>query len=125
VLKGDGNSGGTGNFKAIQLTITKDSGNVDSTTALADGDIVKGVIVNVTQAFNGSAPTVAITVNGSSPLALMSTAENNLKATNQYEVDTLFQVGATNAGVIRAAVTPDSSAAGAGKVIVVYSTPNA
>jgi hypothetical protein len=125
VLKGDGSSTDTGFVKSIEISYTKDSGNVDSTTSIPNGARVIRVINDVTTAFDGTAPTVAVTVNGSSPLTIMATAQNNQKVINQYEVEDFAAVGATNTGIVRVAVTPDSSTAGVGKVLVLYTSPGA
>jgi hypothetical protein len=125
VLKGDGASTDTAFVKAIEVSYTKDSGNVDSTTSIPDGARVIRVINDVTTAFDGTAPTVAVSVKGSSPLTIMSTAQNNQKVINQYEVEDFAAIGATQTGVVRVAVTPDSSTVGVGKVLVLYTSPGA
>lgn len=125
VLKGDGAATDTGFVKCIKLDITKDSTNVDSTTSIPDGASVIRTSVRVDTVFNGTAPTVAVTVQGSSPVSLMTTGENNLKAANQYDNEDIIDIGATGTGVVRAAVTSDTSTTGVGKVFVFYTTPNA
>jgi hypothetical protein len=126
VLKGDG-SGGTdvGKLMAIELSITNASGNVDSTTSIPSGARIVRVIADVQTVFNGTAPTVEVKVNGSTPLTIMTTTDNNLKSVNQYEVEDFAEVGASNTGVVRAAVVPDSSTTGAAKILVFYISPNA
>lgn len=125
VLKGDGAATDTGMLKVIALDIVFGSGNVDSTTSIPDGASVVRSIVRVATLFNGTAPTVAVTVQGSSPVTLMATGDSNLKLANQYEVEEVIPIGETGTGVVRAAVTPDSSSAGAAKVLVFYTSPGA
>lgn len=121
-LKGDGAGSGTGNVQFIELAIAFGSGNVDSTTSLPDGARILGVDTVVTTAFDGTAPTVAISANGSTPVTLQGTTGNNLKVVNQYKTTAITKLGATGAGVIRAAVTPDSSTVGAATIYVWYVT---
>ena len=121
-LKGDGAGSGTGNVQFVELAITNASGNVDSTTSLPDGSRILGVDTVVTTAFDGTAPTVAISANGSSPVTLQATTGNNLKVANQYKTQAITKLTSTGAGVIRAAVTPDSSTVGAATIYVWYVT---
>lgn len=120
VLKGDGGGTSTGVVKLIEVPIVFGSGNVDSTTTVPDGARITKTAVRVGTAFNGTAPTVLVTAQGSSPVTLMGTSDSNLKVSAQYESDEVFEIGATGAGAIRAAVTPDSSSAGAATVLVEY-----
>lgn len=121
-IKGDGAGSGTGNVQFVELAITYSSGNVDSTTSLPDGSRVLGVDTVVTTAFDGSAPTVAITANGGTPVTLQAVTGNNLKVANQYKTTAITKIGSTGAGVIRAAVTPSSSTVGAATIYVWYVT---
>lgn len=121
-LKGDGAGSGTGNVQFVELNITYASGNVDSTTSLPSGTRILGVDTVVTTAFDGSAPTVAVSINGSSPVTVQSTTGNNLKVINQYKTTAITQIGGTGAGVVRAAVTPSSSTVGAAVIYVWYVT---
>lgn len=123
VLKGDGSGVTTGIVKAIELSYTKDSTTVDSTTSIPNGSRVVRVENVVATPFNGTAPTLAVTVNGSSPLSILGTSGSDLKTAAQYEDLEVKEVGATNEGVVRATVTSDSSSAGAGKVFVFFVTP--
>lgn len=125
VLKGDGAATDTGFVKCIKVAYTKDSGNVDSTASVPSGAYVVRVINFVSTLFNGTAPTMLATIQGSSPLTIMATADSNLKLANQYEVEDVGVVGATETGVVRAAVTPDASTTGAGLLLVFYVTPSA
>lgn len=121
-IKGDGAGSGTGNVQCVELAIVFGSGNVDSTTSLPDGSRILGVDTVVETAFDGTAPTVAITANGSTPVTLQGTTGNNLKVVNQYKTTAITKLTSTGAGVIRAAVTPDSSTVGAARIYVWYVT---
>lgn len=126
VLKGDGSATDTGLVKCIIVPLVFGSaGTVDSTATIPDGAYVVRTVCNVGTLFNGTAPTVGVTVNGSSPLTIMATTENNLKLANQYEVEDIFTIGSTETGVVRLTYTADSSSAGAAKVFVFYVTPSA
>jgi hypothetical protein len=121
-LKGDGAGSGTGNVQFVELNIAFGSGNVDSTTSIPDGARILGVDTVVTTAFDGTAPTVAVKINGSSPVTVQATTANNLKVVNQYKTTAITQIGSTGAGVVRATVTPDSSTVGAAVIYVWYVT---
>lgn len=123
VLKGDGSGTATGMEQVIALSYTYSSLNVDSTTSIPSGAKVTRVENVVTTAFNGTSPTIEVKVNGSTPLTVMGTTLSDLKTVNQYQQLEIAEVGASNAGVVRASVTSSSSTAGAGTVYVFYVTP--
>ena len=125
VLKGDGAATDTGFVKCIEVAYTKDSTTVDSTTSLPNGSRVTRVVNRVDTVFNGTAPTLLVQANGSSPVSLMATGDSNLKLANQYDNEDIVDIGATGTGVVRLTVTADSSTTGAGKVLVFYVTPGA
>ncbi len=126
VLKGDGASTDTGIVKCIQIPLVFGSGaTVDSTTSIPSGAYVTRVVCLVSTLFNGTAPTVGVTVNGSSPVTIMATADNDLKLANQYEVEDVVSIGATGTGVVRASYTASTSTAGAATIFVFYTTPSA
>lgn len=122
-LKGDGSGTATGALKAIEISYDFEDATVSSTTALVDGDRVVRVINLVSQAFNGTAPTLLVQADGTSDLSLMATTESDLKTANQYEVEDIKSITADYAGVVKLTVTPDSSSAGTGKVLVFYVSP--
>lgn len=76
------------------------------------------VYVNVTQAFNGTAPTVKVG-DGSDDDRYMTIAENDLKNTGVYVVDTFYMVPAETQ--ILATYAADSSSAGAATIFVEWS----
>lgn len=124
-LKGDGSSTDIGFDKVISIPYTYSDTNKDSTTSIPADAIITGVKNKVTQAFNGTAPTCEIKVNGSTPLTIMATTENDLKTVGQYDNDEAVDVSSDNAGIVRVIVTPDSSSAGAGKAAIFYASPGA
>ena len=124
VLKGDGTSSSTGVERVVALSFAfGSSATIDSTTSIPEGSVITRVETAVTTAFNGTSPTVAVVINGSTPLTVMTTSENNLKIANQYETLEMKAVEAVNAGTVRLNYTASSSSAGAGKTYVFYSTP--
>jgi hypothetical protein len=125
VLKGDGASTNTGIVKSIRVDYDYTDGNVDSTEEIPSGADVLCVTNSVTTALDGTAPTVGVSVNGSTPLTILATTVSNVKVSAQYESDEKIHVEAANTGVVRVAVTPDSSANGAGFVEVIYTSPGA
>jgi hypothetical protein len=64
-----------------------------------------------------------VVVNGSSPLSIMGSTDNNLKIANQYQSLEVKSVGSTNAGIVRLNYTASASSAGAAKVYVTFVTP--
>jgi hypothetical protein len=76
------------------------------------------VCINVTQAFNGTAPTVTVG-DGSDADRFMTAIENNLKATGCYWIDTFYMMPAETQ--ILAAYVADSSSQGAATIFVEWS----
>lgn len=123
VLKGDGSGTSTGMEQVIELSYTYSSTNVDSTTSIANGARITRVENVVSTPFNGTSPTIEVKINGGTPLIVMGTTLSDLKVANQYQQMEISEVGASNAGVVRATVVSSSSSAGAGKVLVFYVSP--
>lgn len=123
VLKGDGSGTSTGMVQAIELAYTFGSTTVDSTTNVPNGARVVRVENVVGTAFNGTSPTVAVTVNGSTPITIMATTESDLTTANQYESLAVTDIAAVNEGKARLTVSGGSSTTGAGKVLVFYVSP--
>lgn len=82
-----------------------------------DGRILRAC-VNVTQAFNGTAPTVCIGDGGDND-RFMKVEENNLKETGCYWIDTFYTMLAETQ--ILAAYSADSSSQGAATLFVEWS----
>lgn len=123
VLKGDGSGTSTGMVQAIELAYTFGSTTVDSTTNVPNGARVVRVENVVGTAFNGTSPTVAVTVNGSTPVTIMATTESDLTTVNQYESLAITDIAAANEGKARLTVSGGSATTGAGKVLVFYVIP--
>lgn len=124
-LKGDGSASSTGLRQTIEIDIDfNNSGDVSSTKTLADGDVVLGARVVTSTVFNGTAPTVAVKVNGTADIALMATGDSDLTTQGEYHDEESHEVGASNAGPITATVTPDASTAGAAKIVVDFASPH-
>jgi hypothetical protein len=125
ILVGDGSSAQANTLQAIKVAITHATGaTADSTATIPDGAVVVRVICDVTTLFN-TAATVAVTANGSSPVTLMSTAQNDLTKANQYEVEDAVAITSTGAGVVRCTYTDNSASAGAADIYVFYVIPSA
>jgi len=120
-LKGDGASSGTGNKKVIKLSFAYTDSSINSTTSLADGTQIDKITVVKSVAFNGTAPTLAIKVDGSTDLPILATTDSDLKSTTADVSFDPYLVGASNAGVVNLAIVSDSSSAGSGYVLVEYS----
>lgn len=118
--KGDGSGSGIGMVKIIEVPIVFGSTNVNATTPIPDGARILRQHVRIDTPFNGTAPTVALSVQGSSPVTTLATTDSNLKVANQYTSHTVIPIGSTAAGLPRASVTSDSSSAGAGVAIWEY-----
>lgn len=124
VLKGDGNTGGTGNRKVIELDLAYNSGaTISSTTSIPSGYKIYKVTCRVDSAFN-TAATVAVSVNGSTPLTIMSTTQNNLQESAEWVNEDTVDVASVNAGVVQLAYTASSASAGAATIIVEYGDTN-
>lgn len=123
VLKGDGSGTSTGMVLAIELAYTFGSTTVDSTTNIPANARVVRVENVVGTAFNGTSPTVAVTVNGSTPVTIMATTESDLTTVNQYESLAVTDIAAANEGKARLTVSGGSATTGAGKVYVFYVSP--
>jgi hypothetical protein len=87
-------------------------------SALPTNAVVSRIVVNVTQAFNGTAPTVSFGVSGSlTELGLVT--ESDLATTGTYVID-CYKLYASNEQVI-ATYVADSSSAGAATIEMHYS----
>jgi hypothetical protein len=125
VLKGDGSSTDTTLIKTLKVPFDYEDTTVDSTGSIPSGAVVLESRIVIETGFNGSAPTVALAINGGTPLTLIAAAGEeaaDAKTTGNYVAMDKKDVGASNAGVARVTVTPDSSSAGAGVAIIQYAT---
>jgi hypothetical protein len=112
-------------FPPVKLSFTHASTTITSTTHIPDTAEITAIRVNVTEAFNGTAPTLAAATNGSSPVNLIVTADFNLKIAEQYNNDTQVVLGTDKGGHIVLTVTSDSSTTGEADVYVYYTIPSA
>jgi len=123
-LKGDGTASGA--KPPIALAFDYEDTTVTSTTSIASGDIVSRVIVRVDTNFStGTAPTIAVATDGSTPLTLMGTGESNLAVAMQYDNEIIADIASINAGHVVLTVTAGGASAGTGKVFVFFDTPTA
>lgn len=121
-LKGDASLTGAGYIKTIEVAVTATKGNFDSTEVIPDGAVVLSASCSVTTLYDGSA-TIAVSANGSSPVTLMSTSENNPAAVEIYEVEQRTDIGSTGTGVVRVVLGGGTVTVGAAVVHVQYVTP--
>ena len=116
--KGDGATVYTGMVKWAKLDINATAGNFDTTTTVPTGSKIMAVITNVTAAYDAGA-TIAVSINGSTPITVQATSENNPLAVESYKNEPLTTIGGTNTGVVRA-VLGGSPTVGAAEVLVGY-----
>jgi hypothetical protein len=116
-LKGDGTPSNTGVERHISIAVGTDA-TTDSTTSIPSGAVVQDVVLDVDTAYDAGT-TIQVAVNGSSPLEVMATTDNNAEETNQFSVEQVSNVSASNAGTVRVTIT-GTPAAGASVVIVKY-----
>jgi hypothetical protein len=120
-LKGDASLTGAGYVKVIQITVGATAGAFNSTEIIPSGAVVLESVVEVTTLYDGT-NTLAVTVQGSSPVTVQAAAENNVAVVDEYSVEQRTPIGATGTGVVRATLAGDSSV-GAAEVYVSYVTP--
>jgi hypothetical protein len=113
-----GNDARLTGLKQIRNLIGPTPGNYDSTTVVPLGSKILSVTTNVLTVFNGSA-TLAVRVNGSSPLNIQLTTENKLANLDQYITEPFSPVLAANVGVIRC-IVEGTATVGSAEVIVTY-----
>jgi len=116
-LKGDGTVSNVGALRLVRIPIAL-AATTDSTTSIPANATVMEVQTNVTSVYSAGT-TIAVAVNGSTPLSIQDATKNNPEATHTYVTQDLLPVASANAGVVRVTIT-GSPAAGAGEVIVSY-----
>ncbi len=115
---------GANAVNVIRVAFAYTDGNVDSTASISNGDQVVETRQVMTAAFSGgTTPTIACTVNGGSPETLITAGDFDPEEARDYQTSETHAITAGSAGVVRVAVTPDGSSAGAGYVLVSYVTP--
>ena len=112
---------------SIKISFAYDSaaGIVESIHSIPNGAQIEHSEIVITEVFNGTTPSLALSVNGSSPVALLSLTSAEVAALNQYESSAVALIGATGTGPVKMAVTQTNSTTGAGYAIVYFSTPMA
>ena len=120
--KGDGSGAGepTGTVKQVVIPFVYTDTFVSSSTNIPSGCYILTVKVTKSVAWNGTAPTVLVAIQGSTPLTVLATADSDLTSTiEDVSLDT-FKVGGTNAGNVRVTLGGSGASAGAGEVIVLF-----
>ena len=121
---GDGvGSSSTGNMLValIDFDYTDIGSNVETTTSIPDGAIIHEVKLKVNTLFNATTPTAQVTINGSSPVTVMATTDNDLTVANEYVNLEDTKITSTGAGVVRLTLAGTGGSAGAGYLLVMYS----
>ena len=119
VLKGDGGAD-VGPVKCIKMTYDKDDTTVTSSTSVPDGASVVRVVNSVTTPFNGTSPTLAAIVDGTSDMSIFATADSDLENAAQYENDEIQDVTATTEGSVKITISAGGSTSGVGLLYVFY-----
>lgn len=110
-----------GLLKVVEVPFVHTDTTVDSGIVVPDGAVVTRVTIEVSVDFDGTAPVAAVTINGSSPVTVMTTAQNDLTLPGQYTVNVIEPIGATGEGEVRVTVTTSGSTDGAAIAYVFYS----
>lgn len=116
-LKGDGAPSAAGLIKNIKITTGTSSTYSSSTSVPAGSEVIECILDVGTGYSNGTS--IAVTINGSSPLTVLATTDNDATVVDLYSKDQRSVVGASNAGAVRVTIA-GGPAAGAGVVVVRY-----
>jgi len=115
-----GPSSATGSKHILQRTVDiayTDTGVINIGAAVSANGRVSGVWINVTQVFNGTAPTVTIGDAGSATRFALA-AEIDLKTTGVYKLDASHLYSLSTQ--VFATLVPDSSTTGAANITLYY-----
>jgi hypothetical protein len=117
-LKGDGSGSGepTGTLKTLKIPFAYTDTTVNSTTSLLTDTEIVSVAVRKSQAFNGTTPTLLVQRG----VTLLATADNDLTST--IADLSLEPIKILADGVVALTLTTSGASAGAGDVIITYST---
>lgn len=111
-----------GLMKVDSTSLVFNSGATVSAFTLPINAIVDTVSIIVDTAFNGTSPTVTVGLNGGSTTVYAESGDSDLKTTGRYDIPSqVAPVGTT--GGIELYYTASGSTAGAGRVVITYSTP--
>lgn len=121
IISNGGYYAGAGVMKVVKVSFDYTSTTVDSTIIIPDGGIVSRVVVRVDGAFDGTTPTVVLSVNGSTPTALTAAVDVDLTTPAQYNIVTLTEVSPPYNGAVRATVTTSGATTGSAVAYVFYS----
>jgi hypothetical protein len=119
--RGDTGGNDTGYTKEILVSVGT-SATTDSTKTIPNTAYVNDVILLVSTPYTASA-TIAVHVQGSSPVLVMDTTDNDPQVAGTYANNNLVTGVSTNGGVVRVTIA-NSPIAGVSKVLVRYSVPD-
>lgn len=124
-LRGDGSGTLAGVNRVIRISYSYTNVTVDSSVTIPSGALITRVQNKVMTPFNGTSPSVTVTLNGSTPLTLVdSTVFYPKEAGYGYSNDSdVFEVSSENAGAVRVAITSSGSTAGDGIAYIWYAVP--
>jgi hypothetical protein len=113
-----------GSAQTVEVTYSYSGGPFDSSASIPNGARVTRVTQRITTPINNSG-TLTLSVNGSTPVVLINAeTETNRSASDRIDRFLSSDIGADNTGVVRIAIG-GSPGAGAGSIIVEYTSPNA
>lgn len=120
VLKGDGGSSATGHVLSIAVAYAHDNVAPVSTTQVPANATILNVRNEITEAFNGTSPTVTVTLEGAGSTTIQAAADLDPKTLGIY--DEPQRTNNPDLGTVKVAVAPDSSTNGEGTAVVEYVT---
>jgi hypothetical protein len=122
ILKGDGTPSYAGVVRSIEVTYGTTT-PVVSTTVIEEGARVTEVVNEVTEVFDGTTPSLVVSIEGSSPVTVMSASQSKLKKLGIYVADQYTDIDSVGTGVVQIAITLAGSSNGGGRVRVTYVVP--
>jgi len=120
-LRGDGSGTASGASRTVRVNFVYSDTDVDSTTDVPDGSVVTAACIVITTPLGGT-PTVALTINGSSPETLIGTGSNDATVAGETETRLKHEITSSNEGKVRVTVAGGATA-GAGYALVKFCTP--
>lgn len=120
IITNGGYYAGPGINKLVKLSFSYTSTTVDSGVIIPDGAIINRCIVIVDGAFDGTTPTIAVSVQGSVVTPVATTGQSDLTAVGQYNINQMTEVSPPYNGVLRATITTSGATTGSGVVYIFY-----
>lgn len=122
MLTGDGTPVEAGKMNVISIPFTKDAVSaILSTKPIGSLNEITRLSVVVTEAFDGTDPSIDIVLDGTTPLSLWTC--NRITTLGQYENREIQKVDASSSGNVSVTLSGGGSTTGAGFVYVFYGLP--